>query len=188
MASVFDVANFFIDIAQHEEEEFMTPLRLQKLMYFAQAWSFARLRRPLFSDGIEAWPLGPVVPSVYHKYKVCGREPIVHVDEDYQYNVFQQDEVDLLLDVYLHYGKYTASALVDLTHKSKPWIEACASGRSQISSEAIRAHFASLEKQLPYYSEVVPSSLPVENGYRSASNALILPAEADNDWGDYDGN
>jgi uncharacterized phage-associated protein len=59
MAKVQDVARFFIDLAQHQNErnsgDLMTNLRLQKLLYFAQGWYLARFGKALFDEPIEAW-------------------------------------------------------------------------------------------------------------------------------------
>ena len=67
--SAIDIANFFIDITQSKEEGYLSDLKVNKLLYFAQAWSLVRLGRPLFDESIEAWPLGPVVPNVYNAFK-----------------------------------------------------------------------------------------------------------------------
>ena len=76
MADVFDVAEFFIQVANQSEDDQMTNLKLNKLLYYAQGAYLARTGKPLFENRIEAWDLGPVVPEVYHKYKVCGKNPI----------------------------------------------------------------------------------------------------------------
>ena len=69
MATVFDVADFFIDIANMSEDDQMTNLKLNKLLYYAQGVFLARTGKPLFDDDIEAWDLGPVVSCIYQKYK-----------------------------------------------------------------------------------------------------------------------
>ena len=80
MAKVQDVAKFFIGLANEQAEQnqgdLMTNLRLQKLLYFAQGWYLARYGKPLFSDEIEAWTYGPVVPEVYQTYKPNGKDGI----------------------------------------------------------------------------------------------------------------
>lgn len=122
MTSVFDAANFFVDIVNRSEEDQITNLRLNKLLYFAQGCCLSRTGGKLFGDEIEAWDYGPVVPSVYRKYKVCGKSPIRAVDDDYDPGVFSEEEREILLDVMREYGKYMSSELVTITHrKGSPW-------------------------------------------------------------------
>lgn len=47
----------------------MDAWKLQKLTYYAQAWSLAWDGRPLFADRVEAWANGPVTRSLcgYHR-------------------------------------------------------------------------------------------------------------------------
>ncbi|GHU75690.1 hypothetical protein AGMMS49992_20150 [Clostridia bacterium] len=60
-----DAANFLIDIcAKSDQHDYMTNLRLQSLLFYAQGWSLVLRGEPLFDDPIEAWDHGPVVPSV----------------------------------------------------------------------------------------------------------------------------
>ncbi len=58
------VANYFIAMGMYEEESFMSNLRLNKLMYYTQAWSLVLLGRPLFEADFEAWDFGPVIPAI----------------------------------------------------------------------------------------------------------------------------
>ena len=69
------VANVFLKLAQEKNEE-LTNLKLQKLVYYAQAWYLAIYEKPLFDDEIEAWIHGPAVPSIYKMYKKFGWKPI----------------------------------------------------------------------------------------------------------------
>ena len=67
MANVFDVADFFVQLANQSEDDQITNLKLNKLLYYAQGAFLARTGHPLFHNTMEAWPLGPVIPDVYHK-------------------------------------------------------------------------------------------------------------------------
>ena len=58
MATVFDFANFFIDLANKTDDDYITNLKLNKLLYFAQGVSLARTNNPLFQEAIEAWKFG----------------------------------------------------------------------------------------------------------------------------------
>jgi len=65
------VANWFIDHVRN-----LTPLKLQKLIYYAHGWHLALRDQPLIDELIEAWEYGPVVPNVYHEFKEFGNQPI----------------------------------------------------------------------------------------------------------------
>lgn len=144
MACVFDVASFFIQVANQNEDDQITNLKLNKLLYYAQGAYIARSGKPLFDACIEAWPLGPVVPEIYQKYKVCGKSPICFIPEDFNISCFSSDELDALLDVEREYGQYTGAKLVSLTHAANsPWSTAVNSGKTIIDIASIRSYFLS---------------------------------------------
>ena len=72
------VANYFIAMGMNEEESFMSNLRLNKLMFYAQAWCLATSGKPLFEADFEAWDFGPVIPAIYQKYKNSERRTKRH--------------------------------------------------------------------------------------------------------------
>lgn len=142
MANVFDVANFFIQVANQNEDDQMTNLKLNKLLYFVQGAFLARTGTPLFSSDIEAWDLGPVVPEVYRRYKVCGRMPIQSDSADFNPAAFREDELEVLMDVMREYGQYTGAKLVDLTHMpDTPWSKTREENNVTIPQAEITAYF-----------------------------------------------
>ena len=82
-----NVAKYLIYLASREfigdnrEREGITNLKLQKVLYFAQVHYLTILNRPLFSDKIEAWEYGPVVPGVYRQYRSKGSNPIISEED-----------------------------------------------------------------------------------------------------------
>ncbi len=156
MATVFDVADFFIDIANMSEDDQMTNLKLNKLLYYAQGVFLARTGKPLFDDDIEAWDLGPVVSCIYQKYKTYGRSPIDSVSEDYDYSVFDENELETLIDVMREFGQFTGSTLVTKTHRpGTPWSEARIENCTVLNPESIREYF--LEHPVPRINEKINS-------------------------------
>jgi uncharacterized phage-associated protein len=87
--SALTIAKWFIAWAEAEEEE-LSNLKLQKLLYYAQGHHLARFGHALFEEPIQAWSHGPVVPGVYHEYKWAGAGPLTLPDDD----PFRWDDVD----------------------------------------------------------------------------------------------
>lgn len=95
------------------------PLKLQKLLYLAQGYSYVFYDRPLFNEDIEGWVHGPVVPSVYQLYSVYRYNPI---DLSYEIEELDNDALDVLNYVINKYAKYDSKYLEKLTHNQEPWI------------------------------------------------------------------
>lgn len=125
-----DVAKYFL-YRSTQDGELVSPLKMQKLVYYAYVWTLIKNRRKLFNEKIEAWPSGPVVPSLYRKLKGYGSAPI---NEDYLgvksekeleaiFSKFSDDVKATLDKVYEDYMTKTAFELVTLTHSEKPWAE-----------------------------------------------------------------
>lgn len=135
-------AKLFIMLANRSEDDFITNLKLNKLLYYAQGVHLARTGEPLFDEDIEAWQYGPVVPSVYRTYKVCGSNPIPMQDDSLTTDDFTSAELETLLDVEREYGQYTGAKLVSLTHSSgSPWRGAYDAKESVIPKEIIMRYF-----------------------------------------------
>jgi len=75
MHQALTIAYYFLLKSQKENLP-VTPKKLQKLVYFAPGWHLAMNGTALVDETIEAWPYGPVVPSVYHHFKKFGTEQI----------------------------------------------------------------------------------------------------------------
>lgn len=108
-----DIAKYFINELHPE------PLKLQKLLYFAQGFSYAFYDKELFDDDFEAWVHGPVIPSIYHEYKSYEYNPI---NLDYNLKEFDRDTIDLLEYIKKNYAKYDAKYLEEITHREEPWL------------------------------------------------------------------
>ena len=186
MATVNDVANFFIDWANKSEEEHMTNLWLNKLMFFAQGHHLAKYGRPLFNESIEAWYYGPVISCVYQKYKVCGRNPIPTVDDDYSLANFTREEQLFLAEILREYGGYTAGALVSMTHRpDTPWSDAYNAGWNvEITQTAMKKFFSEPTNKLKSFSDVLSAMDIAFIDNRDEEGYLLLPNDGyeDEDW------
>jgi len=114
--SCFDIADYFIWIA-NETGSFISNLKLQKLVYYAQAWYIALHNNPLFEEDFEAWVHGPVIPSLYQKYKSFGWQPI---SEDVAPGL-PNDVLQFLDEVAEEYFACDAYELEQMTHAEDPW-------------------------------------------------------------------
>ena len=122
------IARWFINHADRESGETVTPLKLQKLIYYAQAWALANFDRPLFEEDFEAWAHGPALRSIYGKYKKYGWEAL-----PIEKGPLPSPEVNgFLKAVFVEYGQYSAKKLEKMTHEEPPWKEA----RGNLPSEA----------------------------------------------------
>jgi uncharacterized phage-associated protein len=100
--------------------ELMTNMKLQKMLYYQQGFHLAYFDKPLFKEDIEAWMYGPVVPSMYEKYKEFGRNGI-EPDRTMDFAFEERKEQALFDEVCKVYGAYSAIGLMDMTHEEMPW-------------------------------------------------------------------
>ncbi len=115
MASAFDVAKYIL-----KKSGPMTAMKLQKLVYYSQAWHTTWREETLFDEKVLAWANGPVVRELYEKHR--GRFKV-------DYTTFQEgkigeltaDEKDSINKVLEYYGKKSAQWLSDLSHMEEPW-------------------------------------------------------------------
>lgn len=137
MASVFDVAKMFISLS---DEDGISNLKLQKLVYYAQGFCLALYDQPLFENNIEAWAHGPVSPSLYHEYKSYGKEPITLANNFNPDGLLSDLEVELIEEVYEVFGQFSAWKLRNMTHEESPWLKNEAVG-GVISHQELRDYF-----------------------------------------------
>ena len=142
------IAKYFIWKANKEGVK-LTNKKLQKLIYYAQAWNMVFKNKPLFDDKIEAWIHGPAVFSIYQEYKKYGFSTINEKVKDIE--VVDIPSKDVLDKVWNTYKGYDAKYLEILTHSETPWQKARAHLDVNESSKAI----ISLEDMKKYYSALL---------------------------------
>ncbi|PJC28381.1 hypothetical protein CO054_00520 [Candidatus Shapirobacteria bacterium CG_4_9_14_0_2_um_filter_39_11] len=127
--SASDVAKYYL-YRSTRDGELISPLKMQKLIYYAYVWTLLKNHQKLFGEKIEAWSLGPVVPSLYRELKRYGSAPI---DEDFIGSGKEIKEIEskfppnvrkTIDEVYEEYMTKTAFELVQLVHEEKPWVNA----------------------------------------------------------------
>ena len=120
---VEDVAVAFAHKAKAGKKASLTNKKLQKLLYYAQAWNLVFNNKKLFNEPIQAWVHGPVVPSLYHKFKRFGYHKF-KINDEVPVPEFDEETQQVVDSVWGISGKYDADYLEILTHSEEPWIKA----------------------------------------------------------------
>lgn len=142
MVSALDVAAFIL-----REMGPMTAMKLQKLVYYAQAWSLVWDEEPLFTEEIQAWANGPVVPELFQAHKGLFKVSSIPGGDPCAINPVQEETIR---GVITYYGDKSSQWLSDLTHIEAPWKDArgqCPEGASSctaISHAAMAEYYGSL--------------------------------------------
>ncbi|MEI7202529.1 type II toxin-antitoxin system antitoxin SocA domain-containing protein [Pectobacterium parvum] len=132
--SAIAVANSLIKKAKEKGIKDLSPMKLQKLVYFAHAWMLAIDDRPLINEPVKAWKFGPVINSIYHEFKTYGSKNIEFYGTEF--DIIEDEEghpdvafvtpwvpvsdykADYVLDAILDtYGDKSAIFLSNLTHQ-----------------------------------------------------------------------
>ena len=118
MVTIFDVAKYITERCGE-----LSAMKLQKLMYYAQAWSLVWEEEPLFEDDFQAWANGPVLPALYARhlgqFKVNSE---LFIDGDSSH--LSEAETKNIDKVLAFYGDKTAQWLSTLSHQETPWLDA----------------------------------------------------------------
>ena len=118
MLTVFDVADYILNKVGR-----VTSMKLQKLVYYAQAWSLAWDDEPMFDEDFQAWANGPVCPELFREHKGqfgLSEDFFVH----YKKNALSQQQTETIDIVLGDYASMSPHELSDLTHREYPWIHA----------------------------------------------------------------
>lgn len=182
MLRAIDAANFFILLFNSfEEDNDLTNMKINKLLYYAQGHSYERFGRALFNDNIEAWQNGPVVNGVYQNLKKYESHIVSgFIGSDFDASKIDDDEAELLLDVAREYGKYSANELKNMTHIPEgPWDRNYVPGQYHtiIPQQDIAESFM-LGNKLPEF-KINPDIETI--GYVD-NNCLVLSKEDVDDW------
>lgn len=146
-ASVLDVAEYLL-----RKLGPMSAMKLEKLVYYCQAWSLVWDDRPLFREHIEAWTNGPVAPTLFqrHRGQFVVRAGDVGGNQDHL-DAVGRETVDAVI---AYYGHMNAQQLSDLTHGEAPWRET----RKGMAADERGANEITLESMSEYYSSLPPDA------------------------------
>lgn len=166
------IANYFIDRALIEEKP-LSPMKVQKLVYYSHGWHIAIQGKPLINEQVEAWKFGPVIRTLYAELAAYGNRNISAKIASYEIersatggiivkprtpeigNSTEEDHFarELMGKVWDTYGRYTAVQLSNLTHApgtpwdqvNKKYDELLPKG-TDIPTESIREYFVNQAK------------------------------------------
>lgn len=138
--SALQVAKYFLAKA-NREGDLITNLKLQKLLYYAQAWYLVNYSKPLFREKIRPWALGPVVREVYSEFRNFEASFIIYKTTGKESNVFSDNQINYLNEFYDVFFKFTAHELVNMSHNESPWKNAYAQKDAEISQNAMRDYY-----------------------------------------------
>jgi uncharacterized phage-associated protein len=136
MGNVIDIASYITNLVEVDQ------LKLQKLLFYTQAVSLVRFNKLAFSEIIEAWEYGPVIPEVYRKVKQYDapiklkRATNAPIDTDII------KAIDMVIK---YYGKMSGIELMTETHSEKPWANAYKKGRNtEITPRSIKSYYKTI--------------------------------------------
>ena len=154
LENLFSVSDEMLRVISYifEKLEEVTPLMLQKLLYFIQGVSYALNKKPMFPENCQAWIHGPVYPEVYDMFRDFKYNPI----EDARFTIFDKAEYNLtsdeqkIIDLVVNtFGEYSGKMLERITHVETPWIIARKGYAENIPSNEV----ISMESIKSYYLE-----------------------------------
>lgn len=140
MVDILDAARYLIFLSYGKNKNSLTPLKLQKILYLAQGWSYVWDDVAAFHDDFCAWQYGPVNEKVYEAFKKYSRSEIPEAEGISE--LVDSSVEETLEAVWSEYGKMTAYDLVELTHRQEPWKHAYARGL-RITNSSIQEYFQS---------------------------------------------
>ncbi len=141
--------------------EDITPLALQKALYYVQGLYYAFMDTFLFEDDCEAWVHGPVYRNIYNRYSSYRFDPI-EVERDFDISIFTDGEKAIMDSVIQYFCCYSGKILEYFTHSEIPWLKARgnlpaeAHSNRIISKETIGEYFTAVKQK---YNMLVPDDI-----------------------------
>ena len=133
MLTVFDVATYILS-----KKGRMSTMKLQKLCYYAQAWSLVWDDKPLFNEDFYAWKNGPVCPELF--FRTQGQFSVDSNDEDGDCSKITDQQRATIDSILNFYGDRDAQWLSQLTHLEDPWKNTT----GKITKESMALYYGSL--------------------------------------------
>ena len=146
MATVFDVAKYIVDRCGE-----IDTWKLQKLVYYCQAWSLVWDEKPLFNSRIEAWANGPVCPDLFALHKgMFAVGPQTPIWDGANPDTLTESERETIDAVLRDYGSMPGYELRELTHLEDPWklartgVQDMDNCSNEITRDSMRLYYGAL--------------------------------------------
>lgn len=155
MYTAKQIADWILSKINNNSGDTISPLKLQKLLYYCQAWHYTIFSEKLFDERIEAWAHGPVVPSQYKRfafmrcYDPINLSKVSITPASFEPNSRTESLLNEVMDIYL---EHTAGYLEQLTHKEMPWkktrgdLEPYAASNKEITLDLMKEYYSSVNK------------------------------------------
>ncbi|MCH7385587.1 DUF4065 domain-containing protein [Acinetobacter dispersus] len=136
--SALDIANYIVWYVNEDNLGVVTPLKLQKILYYVSTTYLKKNEEILFNDSFEKWQYGPVVTDVYHAFKLHGfkhiSQPTALIERD-EHSVLGFKKIEFNPQRFLTNDRFTNDAnqvidilirkeafdLVEMTHEEDAW-------------------------------------------------------------------
>ena len=151
MKTALEIANYFIEKSLDSGVE-LTPMKLNKLVYIAHGWYLGLSDRPLIGEAAQAWKYGPVIPSIYHRFKYYGGSQVTSLESANDMvtipEVRDEELKEFLQRIWDVYGNLSGLQLSSLTHQEgTPWsvtrekFNSREDGGAMIPNDLIKQHY-----------------------------------------------
>lgn len=151
----------------------VTTWKLQKLVYYSQAWHLVRHGEQLFDDRIEAWRQGPVIRKLYNQHRQQSRVMAWPRGDATNLTAAQTEIVDWVTQ---KYGSLTAETLSEMTHAEAPWFLA----RGALPRDAPSDEAIDIDVMRSFYSR--QEAKPTTAVAQALANAALEDVELDAAW------
>lgn len=154
--SAVEIANYFLQTSGFN----ISPMKVQKLVYYAHAWHLALHGTPLIQEQVEAWRYGPVIPNLYTELRAYGNNLVTRLIDELSYEDLEfhpvaipEDDhtLDHLNSIWDSYGDFSATRLSNMTHiAGSPWAQTWHENiapNTAIPNETIEHYFVNLRNQ-----------------------------------------
>lgn len=149
------IADWILSRINKNSGDTISPLKLQKLLYYCQAWHYTIFDKKLFDERIEAWAHGPVIPSQYKRFAFMRCYDPINLDRininpaEFEPNSETESLLNEVMEIYL---EHTAGYLEQLTHKEMPWkknrgnLESYEASNKEIPLPLMKEYYSSVNK------------------------------------------
>ncbi|MFC0179953.1 Panacea domain-containing protein [Thorsellia kenyensis] len=132
--------------------ESLSNLKLQKLLYYIQAWHLVFEKRPMFSSNFQAWVHGPVSKEIFDRFKdeksLYSDITINDIRPEFNLASLKEEDIDHINNVLGSYAKFSGVQLEEMSHKEQPWINA----RKGVNPMARSENIIDNDEMMKYYS------------------------------------